>query len=138
MEEFVADRLYSPMLYLQLIIQMQTQLAEKAGSSNILNKPEHILSFIKHALTTPIVHYNSASEQVRHLTTDALKLEDLRIVPPEDDLSEEGDSDDEGSEAPGVSADAEITETAVNLLLAILEGKVLLFSAHEMLMIYFL
>lgn len=110
------------MLYLQLIIQMQTQLSESAGSSNILSQPEHILSFIKHALGSTIIAPPQANQRTQPKAEASLSLKDLRIVPEKDDFTDEGDSDDETPEASGVSVDDEMTETAVNLLLAILEG----------------
>ena len=104
------------MLYLQLIIEMQSQLAESAGSANILSKPEHILSFVKHTLST------SASRESELSSHHDPKVETLRIVPEDDHLSEDGDSDDEDSAVAGTSSD-EVIDTAINLLLAILECK---------------
>ncbi|KAH9938290.1 uncharacterized protein B0H18DRAFT_1081018 [Fomitopsis serialis] len=63
------------LLYLQLILQMQTQLATDDSASSILNKPDHILSFIKHAL-------ESAVRKPREW--QGLHLEDLRIVEEEE------------------------------------------------------
>ncbi|KAF7964709.1 hypothetical protein HWV62_3687 [Athelia sp. TMB] len=103
------------MLYLQLIIQMQSQLAESEGSSNILSKPEHILSFVKHTLST------SASRESEPNSHHDPKVDTLLIVPEDDHLSEDGDSDDEDSIVAGTSSNDEVVDTAINLLLAILE-----------------
>ncbi|CAK5275656.1 unnamed protein product [Mycena citricolor] len=80
------------LLYLQLVVQMQTQLAD--GPSTILGNPSHILSFVRHVLETK----------------------------PEDAKDEDSDSDDDTPNAEIIGPDDEMTETAVNLLLAVLEG----------------
>lgn len=110
------------MLYLQLVIQMQTQLLDSAGSSNILSKPGHILSFIKHTLDPTAVSPPRAERNSRRKADGSLNLEDLRIVSEEDDFSDGEDSDNEMPEGTNIPADDEMTETAINLLLAILEG----------------
>jgi hypothetical protein len=113
------------LLFLQVIIQMQTQLAESAGPSNILTKPEHILSFIKHALTSATTAQPPTKNQgPQPETTGSLRVVNLRILPQNDDLSDDGDSDDETVHPFGISIDGEMTETAVDLLLAVLEGTV--------------
>lgn len=113
----------STLLYLQLILQMQTQLATDDSASSILNKPDHILSFIKHALesaTSPIV----PQKRERRSNDVGLHLKDLRIVDEDEDAEiHEGDSDDEEPE-PGASADDEMVTTSLSLLLSILEGMV--------------
>jgi hypothetical protein len=110
------------MLYLQVIMQMQKQLAGSAGPSNILSKTEHILSFIKHALTQGIAAQPLPNHSAQRKTSDSLKVGDLRIVPEKDDLSDSGDSDDEDPHASGIFAEGAMTDTAIDLLLAILEG----------------
>ncbi|EGN93069.1 hypothetical protein SERLA73DRAFT_163744 [Serpula lacrymans var. lacrymans S7.3] len=108
------------MLYLQLIIQMQSQLAGNA-SSNILSKPEHILLFVKHALEPSDVGQPEGQSREPQGSMHGLSLKDLRIVPEEDDDSlQDSDSDDETPEHGGL--DYEMIETAVNLLLATLEA----------------
>ncbi|KAL0949934.1 hypothetical protein HGRIS_009961 [Hohenbuehelia grisea] len=107
------------LLYLQLVIQIQTQLTESGSASNILGKPSHILSFIKHALESAI-----GSQQAPPVASaPKLPLEKLKIV--EDDLphqlDDEADSDDESPDSVSINPDDEITETALNLLLSILE-----------------
>ena len=96
------------------------------SSSNILSKPEHILSFIKHALQNDMLQ-DTVPEQMSTGPSPhkGLTLDDLRIVPEEeqhDDADMEGDSDDEERGLPGARANDEMTITALNLLLSILEG----------------
>jgi len=83
-------------------MQMQMSGGE---SKSILNKPEHILSFVKLALETgtvastpSIVHKKSETQKMRGLT-----LNDLRIVDDdEEDRATDRDSDDE---VPGLRND---------------------------------
>ena len=52
-------------------------------------------------------------------------MDDLRLVPeenPDDDSGTEGDSDDETPSLQGVQPNDEMTITALNLLLSVLEG----------------
>ena len=96
------------------------------SSDNLLSKPEHILSFIKHALqngTTQDTAPKQASESRK--SRQGLTMDDLRIVPEEkrdDDVDMEGDSDDETPSVQGAQPNDEMTITALNLLLSILEG----------------
>ncbi|KIY73777.1 hypothetical protein CYLTODRAFT_406490 [Cylindrobasidium torrendii FP15055 ss-10] len=101
------------LLFLQLIIQMQTQLKEGLLS---LKNPSHILGFVKHVL----VDAKKAEEEpeTKHVKTG---LDALRIVDgDEDEEVEDGDSDDEQS---GSERYDEMIDTAVNLLLSILEAN---------------
>lgn len=106
---------------------MKLQMQPDSGgdsSFNILQQPDQILAFIKHAL-------DSAREQMkttpklptRSQRRQDLTLEDLRIVTDEDedirDEDEDGDSDDEEG---GLDSEEEMTSTALNLLLSVLEG----------------
>ena len=102
-------------------MQMQKQLAGSAGPSNILSQTEHILSFIKHALTQGTAAQTLPNHSAQHKTNDSLKMGDLRIVSEQDDLSDSGDSDDE-DHVSGILADEAMIDTAIDLLLAILEG----------------
>ena len=100
---------------------MQKQLSSD-DSLGILKKPEHILSFIKHALEKP---RQPEPSQGKATLGAGLRMESLRIVSDgsEDEL-EEGDSDDEeggGEGLPEQSLD-DMTSTAVKLLLSVLEG----------------
>lgn len=110
------------LLYLQLITQIQAQLADASSSTNILKKPEHILMFVKHALEDAQISKRPQTPTRRPKRT-GLGLDDLRIVPDsegEDEIGS-GDSDDEGDSAN--AAPDEITVTTLNLLLALLECK---------------
>lgn len=120
-----SNRLRSTLLYLQLVVQMQNQISAGDSSLDILKKPDHVLSFIKHALQSS--QRNAPVEQApsRPTASDRLKLEDLRIVDvnEEEDTASEGDSDDEDEPSvPREGSDEEMTSTALTLLLSILEG----------------
>ncbi|KAI0058878.1 hypothetical protein BV25DRAFT_1829628 [Artomyces pyxidatus] len=129
--ELKAEKDGDPMrtlLFLQLVVQIQTQMSgEDASSSNILSKPEHILSFVQHALetgatspTTPVPKQIEA----RPRGAPGLTMDDLRIIErDEDEIEIDGDSDDEKPGLEGVPPDDEMTVTALNLLLAILEAN---------------
>ena len=90
LNSYNADTPLRTLLYLQLILQMQSQLATDDSASSILNKPDHILSFIKHALESASPAPGPSKRESR-----GLHLEDLRIVEEAEDELEEGDSDDE-------------------------------------------
>ncbi|KAK0243048.1 hypothetical protein EDD85DRAFT_877845, partial [Armillaria nabsnona] len=95
------------LLYLQLIMQIQTKMSDGDGKENILKEPGHILVFVKHALEA-----RDQSDPAFEKTKDPLKF-----IHTEEDLGEE-DSDDE--DTPEYD---EMTETSVNLLLSILEAN---------------
>lgn len=102
---------------------MQGQLSNSNSSSNILAMPEHILSFVKHALESAAVP-ESIIRGKRPTDERRLRMEDLRIVDQYDSLSDqEVDSDDDDTPADAGFPDDEMTETAVNLLLSVLEGE---------------
>lgn len=119
------------LLYLQIIIQIQTQLSGSDASSNILSKPEHILSFVKHALdaaNAPAPEVDASSPGRHPRNSSGLRMEDLRLVPEDEVVSDEGDSDDDTPGEELISADDEMTETAINLLLSLLEGMASMWS----------
>ena len=120
---FRPDAFRRTLLYLQLIVQIQAQLADASSSTNILKKPEHILMFIKHALEDAQMS-KKPQTSVRKPKRTGLGLDDLRIVPDPDneDGIDSGDSDDEDEGSVDAVPD-EITITTLNLLLALLEGK---------------
>ena len=105
------------MLYLQLILQMQTQLSDGNSPSGILRQPEHVFSFVKHVLASVVTALPDPKPPVQRRAGNVLRKEDLRIRPEDDQLPDD-DSDDEGNDI----SDADITLTAINLLLSILEG----------------
>jgi len=103
-------------------MQMQKQLSE-GTTSNIFQRPRKMLSFILHILETA---NNPGSSEPRQVEGSRLE-EKLRIVPsiPEaEDMSDEGDSDDDVSDSENIQPDDELIETALNLLLSVLEGNV--------------
>ncbi|KAH7887770.1 hypothetical protein F5I97DRAFT_1951957 [Phlebopus sp. FC_14] len=108
------------LLYVQMIMEMQTQLSSGRSSSNILSKPDHILLFVKHALgsDSPAAPVGSKRE-----SSQGLRLEDLRIVRG-DEFTEGSDNDGEGyDEANSDIGEDNAIETAINLLLATLEAN---------------
>ena len=110
---------------------MQTQMADGPATTNILNKPEHILTFVKHVLDSVIASSPQPQPSEVKATKVGIGLNDLRIVDDEVEeeelpYEEEGDSDDEvedSSAKPKLPPDDEMTSTALNLLLSILEGQ---------------
>lgn len=99
-------------------MQMQAQLSEDSSLQGLLSKPEHILQFVKHTLEPTTVPSEKPGSK-------SLGMADLRIVPDDDGaFSSDNDSDDEGDEGSASFRDDEMTETAINLLLATLEGTV--------------
>ncbi|KAF8490277.1 hypothetical protein JB92DRAFT_3010158 [Gautieria morchelliformis] len=100
------------LLYLQLILQMQTQL-----STAVLSKPEHVLSFVKHALGS---EPPPSTASARPVLKKGLGIKDLRIV--EEDTSEAKDSDDEESD-DSMGAKDEMQVRGITLLLSILEAN---------------
>ncbi|KAF9782746.1 hypothetical protein BJ322DRAFT_1072320 [Thelephora terrestris] len=114
---------FRALLFLQLIMQIQTQLAEGSSSTNILKKPEHILMFVKHALEDAQTS-RKPETPARRPKREGLGHEDLRIIQSSDDEYGigSGDSDDEDEGSTDVVPD-EITVTTLNLLLALLEAN---------------
>ena len=96
---------------------MQTQLSDGKKSSNILYKPAHLLAFIKHVLDPgPPQRQNPAKSK------NPLRFDDLHTTEVDDELLDEGDSDDDAPGSEVVGVDHEMIDTALNLLLSILEG----------------
>ncbi len=98
---------------------MQKEISDD-NASNVLKKPEHILSFIKHALEHPGQPQQGGAK--RSPSDAGLRMEDLRIVEDEPDELDGGDSDDEDPDAGNEETVDDMTSTAVKLLLAVLEG----------------
>jgi hypothetical protein len=97
---------------------MQTQLSDGKTSSNILCKPAHLLSFIKHVLDPvnpgPLKTHNGGKSD------SVLRIDGISSREVESELDDDSDDEMPGSEVVG--ADHEMIETALNLLLSILEG----------------
>ncbi|KAI0677089.1 hypothetical protein C8Q78DRAFT_959916 [Trametes maxima] len=109
------------LLYLQLVLQMQKQLSSD-DTSGVLKHPEHILSFIKHALENPKSSEHPSSKQAA--PSAGLRIEDLRIVEEEEDLEyQDVDSDDEDGEGDEGHGPDDMTSTAIKLLLSVLEAN---------------
>ncbi|KZP00232.1 hypothetical protein CALVIDRAFT_533873 [Calocera viscosa TUFC12733] len=97
------------MLYLQYVVAMADTLGH-----TILEKPEHILSFILHALESTVKRIPEAKGPLQKESKSPWKMVD-------------GDSDDEDEKSEGEEEDAEghdtLASTAVTLLLAVLEAN---------------
>lgn len=83
------------------------------------------MAFIKHSLES-----GSSSKITTRLDEDRTKrhglgLDDLRIIPEQENDLESEDSDDEIPDSESAAPDEEMTVTTINLLLAILEGTLL-------------
>jgi hypothetical protein len=121
----LGDLSHRTLLFLQLIVQVQSRMSrDDTSSNNILSKPEHVLTFIKHALQSDAVQDSPPS--VDASSRQGLRMNDLRIVSEDDidgDNDSEADSDDETPDLQGVRPNDEMTITALNLLLSILEGS---------------
>lgn len=114
--------IFRTLLYLQIIIQMQTQLSDRKSSSNILYKPAHLLSFIKHVLEPVDPGPRKKHEEAK--SGSVFRLGESRLREVEDELVDEGDSDDDTPGSEIIGADHEMIETALNLLLSTLEGVI--------------
>jgi hypothetical protein len=90
---------------------MQKRLLSEDTASNILHHSDHILSFILHVL-------ESATIPPRSDAGDGSRNEHLQF-----DIDEDEDSDDDTQGSEVVGPDDEMIETAISLLLAILEGN---------------
>jgi hypothetical protein len=122
--------LHRVMLILQLIIAFQSQLDNTA----ILSRPKDVLEFVRHALDvsdtpSPVLPRSGSGTSKSDTNNERRKglfKEDLRFIPEEQDAMEtEEDSDDE------VEVEGEnMVETAVGLLLAVLEGSFLFASSR--------
>jgi hypothetical protein len=125
------------LLFLQLIVQVQTQMSKDGpSSSNILSKPEHVFSFIKHALQSDSALQSPELKTgpKRLSARQGVTMDDLRIVPKEEqdsDLDMDGDSDDETPDQEVARPNNEMTITALNLLLSVLEGTIFYVNSHQ-------
>ena len=72
---------------MQLVVQMQTQMADGPATTNILYKPEHILTFVKHVLDSVIASSPQPQPSEVKATKVGIGLNDLRIV--DDEVEEE-------------------------------------------------
>lgn len=101
-----------------IILNVILEMIEKLGSS-ILENVQHVLSFIAHALEpTATSHFEALKDRATRSSTPG--LEGLRIVDNDDDYGNDAHSPDSLESGDPVAQD--LAFTAVNLLLAVLEG----------------
>ncbi|KDR83776.1 hypothetical protein GALMADRAFT_236141 [Galerina marginata CBS 339.88] len=103
---------------LQIIILMQNRLSE-GTNSNILRKPDQLLSFIFHVLDSASITVQG--NQASSLSNGNSQIPSRPSIENED-MFEEGDSDDEAPDSEVIGPDDELVETAITLLLSILEA----------------
>lgn len=112
---FIAVR---TLVYLQIIMKLQSGTDSSESPLSILKQSDQLLAFIKHALESAREQHTAGSAKAARESSHGLNLSDLRIIEPEDEADTGGDSDDEDEG----DTDEELTSTALNLLLAVLEG----------------
>ncbi|KAJ3986901.1 hypothetical protein F5890DRAFT_1636144 [Lentinula detonsa] len=111
------------LVYLQLIMQLQAEISDGSKSAGLFSKATQILAFIKQALETASSSPESVSQKnVASPGKGKLRLSDLQLNSDEDRASE-GDSDDDLSDSEAFTADDEMKETSITLLLSVLEGN---------------
>ncbi|KAF5321604.1 hypothetical protein D9619_000281 [Psilocybe cf. subviscida] len=123
---------------LQIIMQMQKRLAE-GTSANILRKPDQLLSFVFHVLeaaSMTLVQQSGGAAASTSATAPssapvaasrprAPRIEVIDEEADDDEFDQEMDSDDEDpqdTDADIIGPDDELIETAITLLLSILEA----------------
>jgi len=101
------------LLKLQIVTQIQKRLSE-GTTSNILRKPAHFLSFIFRVFESASLALESGSMGGTKSTQEA--------VPRTAEIFDDVDSDDESTGSEIIGPDDELIETAITLLLSILES----------------
>ncbi|KAM6495912.1 hypothetical protein JOM56_008618 [Amanita muscaria] len=112
------------LLTMQIVMQMQKQLSTGPSSSNFLCKPAYMLLFVKHVLESSSREQNERLSQKKPALdkrTEIVSQPSTRLEEIED--IELADSDDEASGPEVISSGDEMIETAINLLLSILEAN---------------
>lgn len=106
-------------------MQIQTEMSDGSKSAGLFSKPIQILTFIKQALDTALTARPQVPLPTKQKTsTGDLRLSDLRLnVTVEEDPYSDGDSDDDLDDSEAFTADDEMKETTITLLLSVLEGK---------------
>ncbi|KAJ3810019.1 hypothetical protein F5876DRAFT_89124 [Lentinula aff. lateritia] len=113
------------LLYLQLIMELQIAVSDSSKSAGLFSKPSQILTFIKQALeaaasTRPEPNYQKKKVSL----AGEFQISDLRLNPEdEEDPDSDGDSDDDLSDSEAFTADNEMEETSITLLLSVLEAN---------------
>ncbi|KAF5369873.1 hypothetical protein D9758_001077 [Tetrapyrgos nigripes] len=120
------DNPVGALLYLQLIIQMQGMISDGSSTTGtgIFKKPTQVLGFIRQALDTTTSEPSSNSENKTNERSQLpqFKLSGLSLAHA-DETGSDADSDDELLDSERFTADDEMTETAINLLLSLLEAN---------------
>ncbi|KAJ3980001.1 hypothetical protein F5890DRAFT_1558111 [Lentinula detonsa] len=117
------NQISSTLVYLQLIMQLQAEISDGSKSAGLFSKATQILAFIKQALETASSSPESVSQKnVASPGKGKLRLSDLQLNSDEDRASE-GDSDDDLSDSEAFTADDEMKEMSITLLLSVLEGN---------------
>lgn len=102
-------------------MQIAEHLGETSSGTNPFKKANvtHVLAFVKYAL-------DEANPQREKETPNGLTLDSLRIVSEQDEDEDDGGDSDDEDPAPGlegVDRSEYLVVTAMNLLLALLEGE---------------
>ncbi|KAF8655292.1 hypothetical protein AX16_003191 [Volvariella volvacea WC 439] len=117
--------LLKTLLCLQIIMQMQTQMSGGSTGPSLLYKSTHMLHFVKHVLETAGEGGSdiaNPSQSPEYHGPESLKLRE----DPKDneaDALEEYDSDDDMPNALLINPNDDLFETALNLLLSVLEAN---------------
>lgn len=103
---------------------MQTEMPDSSKSAGLFSKPIQILTFIKQALDTALTAHPQVLRPKQKTNAGDLRLSDLRLnVTVEEDPYSDGDSDDDLDDSEAFTADDEMKETTITLLLSVLEGE---------------
>ncbi|KAJ3925617.1 MAG: hypothetical protein NXY57DRAFT_30897 [Lentinula lateritia] len=114
------------LLYLQLIMQLQITISDSSKSAGLFSKPSQILTFIKQALEAAVSTRPKLNNQKKKISlAEEFQISDLRLSPQneEDPEVSDGDSDDDLSDSETFTADNEMEETSITLLLSVLEAN---------------
>ncbi|KAH7879787.1 uncharacterized protein C8R40DRAFT_1035206 [Lentinula edodes] len=114
------------LLYLQLIMQLQIAVSDSSKSAGLFSKPSQILTFIKQALEAAASARPEPNYQKKKVSlAGKFQISDLRLSPQDEEDPEvsDGDSDDDLSDSEAFTADNEMEETSITLLLSVLEAN---------------
>ena len=119
-ENQLIQKMFRKLKLLKLSMQISTHVDKSIPEDSPLKKPDvmRMLMFIKLSLDQDKTIKKAGTNQ-------KLSLESLRLVSDDDEDDDEGDSDDEDL-APGlegIDRREHLSVTAINLLLALLQGK---------------
>lgn len=108
-------------------MQLQITISDSSKSAGLFSKPSQILTFIKQALEAAVSTRPKLNNQKKKISlAEEFQISDLRLSPQneEDPEVSDGDSDDDLSDSETFTADNEMEETSITLLLSVLEGKI--------------